>query len=85
VRIANGDGRVHLSVADNGTGISVENLARIFNHGFTTRKGGHGFGRHSGTLAAKELGGALTAHSNGPGTSATFVLELPRPNSKIDA
>jgi signal transduction histidine kinase len=58
-------------------GIPQENLTRIFNHGFTTRKDGHGFGLHSGALAAKELGGSLMAHSDGPGRGAVFVLELP--------
>jgi signal transduction histidine kinase len=52
-------------------------LTRIFQHGFTTRKEGHGFGLHSDALAAKELGGSLTAHRDGPGTGATFTLELP--------
>ena len=46
-----------LSVADNGVGIPAENLTRIFAHGFTTRKDGHGFGLHSGANAATELGG----------------------------
>jgi signal transduction histidine kinase len=64
-------------VADNGIGIPAENLTRIFNHGFTTRKNGHGFGLHSGALAAKEMGGALAVHSDGPGCGATFTLELP--------
>jgi two-component system, NtrC family, sensor kinase len=54
-----------------------ENLTRIFAHGFTTRKNGHGFGLHSGALAARELGGALRVHSEGPGHGATFTLELP--------
>jgi signal transduction histidine kinase len=77
VRVANGDGRVRISVIDNGVGIPSENLTRIFNHGFTTRKSGHGFGLHSGALAAKEMGGSLTVHSDGPGQGATFTLELP--------
>ena len=77
LRIANGDGRVKLSVNDNGVGIPPENLTRIFTHGFTTRKDGHGFGLHSGALAAKELGGALSVHSEGAGLGATFTLELP--------
>ncbi|HYG35278.1 MAG TPA: ATP-binding protein [Clostridia bacterium] len=58
-------------------GISAENLSRICEHGFTTKKDGHGFGLHSGAIAAKELGGALTVHSDGPGKGATFSLELP--------
>jgi PAS domain S-box-containing protein len=77
VRVANGENRVKISVLDNGVGIPPENMPRIFNHGFTTRKNGHGFGLHSGALAAMELGGSLSAHSDGPGKGARFTLELP--------
>ena len=56
----------------------AENLTRIFTHGFTTAKHGHGFGLHSSALAAREMGGTLTARSDGPGRGATFTLELPR-------
>jgi len=77
LRVANGDGRVKISVGDNGIGIAPENLTCIFNHGFTTRKEGHGFGLHNGAIVAKELGGSLTASSDGPGRGATFTLELP--------
>jgi C4-dicarboxylate-specific signal transduction histidine kinase len=38
---------------------------------------GHGFGLHSGALAAQELGGSLRVTSDGPGLGATFILELP--------
>ncbi|PWT87057.1 MAG: hypothetical protein C5B58_00375, partial [Acidobacteria bacterium] len=68
---------VSISVSDNGIGIPQENLTRIFSHGFTTKKGGHGFGLHSGALAARELGGALTVQSAGLNQGATFTLELP--------
>ena len=68
---------VSVAVRDNGIGIPAENLVRIFSHGFTTRKGGHGFGLHSGAIAAKELGGTLTVASAGSGQGATFTLELP--------
>ncbi|WP_052659156.1 ATP-binding protein [Pseudomonas sp. LFM046] len=77
IRLTSGDGQVRVLVADNGIGITAENLTRIFNHGFTTRKDGHGFGLHSGALAAKELGGSLRVDSDGPGLGATFTLELP--------
>jgi two-component system, NtrC family, sensor kinase len=52
-------------------------LTRIFSHGFTTRADGHGFGLHSGALAAREMGGTLAVHRDGPGQGATFALELP--------
>ena len=54
-----------------------EDLSKIFGHGFTTRHGGHGFGLHSPANAARALGGYLAAHSDGPGSGATFTLELP--------
>ena len=73
----NGDNRVKVIVRDNGTGIPPENIKRIFSHGFTTRKGGHGFGLHSGANAAKEMGGLLKVESAGRGQGATFTLELP--------
>ncbi|ALI10115.1 MULTISPECIES: DAHL domain-containing protein [Pseudomonas] len=69
--------QLSLSVKDRGEGISPENLARIFNHGFTTRKDGHGFGLHSCALAAVEMNGRLHVHSDGPGQGALFTLEIP--------
>lgn len=74
---ANGDARVKVAITDNGIGIAPENVARIFAHGFTTKRNGHGFGLHSAALAAKEMGGSLSAESPGLGLGATFVLELP--------
>ncbi len=69
--------RIKIEVADNGVGIPQENLTRIFSFGFIARKNGHGFGLHSGALAAKEMGGCLSAQSEGAGKGTTFVLELP--------
>lgn len=77
VRVAAADHRLKISVSDNGVGIAPENLTRIFSLGFTTRAEGHGFGLHSGALAAREVGGTLASQSPGPGLGATFVLELP--------
>src|SRR5438105_15038127 len=68
---------IQIVVSDNGIGISPENLTRIFAHGFTTREGGHGFGLHSGAIAARSMGGAITVASTGIGQGATFTLELP--------
>ena len=68
---------VDIMVADNGIGISPENLTRIFAHGFTTREDGHGFGLHSGANAARSIGGSLNVQSAGTGKGATFTLKLP--------
>jgi PAS domain S-box-containing protein len=67
----------YIVMQDRGCGIPRENLTRIFNHGFTTKPEGHGFGLHGAANAAKEVGGALTGASDGPGTGATFTLKLP--------
>lgn len=72
-----GADRVRVEVADNGCGISEEHQRRIFEHGFTTKPDGHGFGLHTSSISAKQLGGSLTAHSDGPGRGAQFNLDLP--------
>jgi signal transduction histidine kinase len=68
---------VHIQVVDSGKGFSQEIRKRLFTHGFTTRKEGHGFGLHSSALAAQVLGGRLLLESEGPGKGATATLELP--------
>jgi signal transduction histidine kinase len=73
----NGNSRLKVSVSDNGIGIAPENFPKVFSYGFTTRRTGHGFGLHSGVNTAREMGGELTAHSDGAGKGATFVLEIP--------
>jgi PAS domain S-box-containing protein len=77
LRISKQDPWIRIAIVDNGVGIPAENLTRIFNHGFTTRKEGHGFALHSGAIAATELGGSLTAQSDGWGHGAVFTLNLP--------
>jgi len=77
VRARREDGQVLIQVVDNGVGIPGENLDRIFNHGFTTKNDGHGFGLHSCANAAKEIGGWISVQSDGPGQGATFTLGLP--------
>jgi two-component system NtrC family sensor kinase len=80
-----GPDRVRVAVIDNGVGIQPENLTRIFSHGFTTRKDGHGFGLHSAANLAREMGGSLTVSSQGAGQGATFTLELPLKTSRQSA
>lgn len=71
------EGIVRIEVVDNGIGIPAENLSRIFTHGFTTKKKGHGFGLHASANAATEMGARLSGHSEGPGRGALFRLDVP--------
>ncbi|MBC8353319.1 MAG: HAMP domain-containing protein [Planctomycetes bacterium] len=77
LRLGIQDDFARVEIADNGPGIDIEKLNQVFAYGFTTKPDGHGFGLHSSANAAKEMGGALTAHSDGPGCGATFFLDLP--------
>ena len=70
-------GQLRIGVEDNGPGIPPEVLARLFTHGFTTKKTGHGFGLHASFIAAREMGGSLNVHSEGRGRGASFTLVLP--------
>lgn len=76
VSIVDGE-TLQISVRDEGEGITAQNMSRIFVHGFTTRKEGHGFGLHSCALAAIEMNGRLNAYSDGPERGAVFVLQIP--------
>jgi predicted ATPase/signal transduction histidine kinase/tRNA A-37 threonylcarbamoyl transferase component Bud32 len=77
VRMQVVDNRVRIQVVDDGMGITPETQERLFTHGFTTRRDGHGFGLHSSALAAQMLGGRLTLESEGPGKGAVATLEFP--------
>lgn len=69
--------RFRIEVSDNGSGISQEDMSRIFSSGFTTKEDGHGFGLHYCSNAIRELGGYLDVTSDGPNTGATFAIDLP--------
>jgi signal transduction histidine kinase len=78
ISIKSGDNdMVSIILADNGIGMSKATIERLFSYGFTTKKDGHGFGLHSGMNAAREMGGSLTARSDGPGFGSSFQLDLP--------
>jgi signal transduction histidine kinase len=68
---------IEISICDNGVGIPAENLRKIFQHGFTTRSDGHGFGLHGSAIAATQMQGSLTVNSEGVDKGATFILRMP--------
>lgn len=71
------DHTLRFDVIDNGIGMSDETLNRLFSYGFTTKENGHGLGLHASALAAREMGGTLSAQSDGIYLGSTFSLSLP--------
>jgi len=69
---------VKISIADDGPGISRENLSRIFNPFFTTKEAGKGTGLGLSIChgVVSEHGGQIYARSQ-PGKGATIIVELP--------
>ena len=74
-----------IEIEDNGVGIAQDDLTKIFSHGFTTKRNGHGFGLHSCANTIQEMGGNLTVKSDGLGLGATFTITIPftEPSSEI--
>jgi signal transduction histidine kinase len=69
-------GGVALSVADNGPGISAEDLPRIFDAGFSTHAGGSGLGLAVCRRIVEQHGGTISAASDCD-TGTTFTLRFP--------
>ena len=66
-------------VADQGAGVSPEDLERIFEPFFTTKQGeGSGLGLSAALRIAAKHGGTIEADSAGPGGGARFTLQIPR-------
>lgn len=68
------DGRIQLDIDDTGIGIDETTYRGLFQHGFTTKKDGHGYGLHYCARVMKELKGEVRVHSDGYGAGATVTL-----------
>jgi signal transduction histidine kinase len=71
-----------VEVSDNGRGISEEDLTRIFNPFFTTRKGGTGLGLPAVRRIARAHGGRVDVSSS-PGKGSTFSIHLPLVDERL--
>ena len=71
------DHTLRIDFTDNGIGMTEATLNGLFSYGFTTKENGHGLGLHASAVAAHEMGGTLTAHSDGMYLGSTFSLTLP--------
>lgn len=71
---------VEVSVSDDGDGIPREELPHVFDRfyrGTTTGRAGTGIGLAIARSIVDAHGGAITAHSDGPGSGATMTVRIP--------
>jgi GAF domain-containing protein len=78
----NAEYRCVIQISDTGTGISSDNLQKIFNFLYST-KGSSGFGLWSAEKKAQANGGSLKVDSR-PGEGSTFTLTLPRADQRLE-
>ncbi len=73
--------QVELSVRDSGVGFSAADGARLFQKFSSRHKGAGNSGTGLGLFIVRKLmqlaGGSVSAHSDGPGRGASFVLSWP--------
>ena len=76
--IEEGSGLVEIEIADNGKGIPFRDQKKIFNAGFSTRRGGWGLGL---TLSKRIIDeyhdGSIRLKASSPGKGTTFIIVLP--------
>ncbi|MBF0357640.1 MAG: response regulator [Magnetococcales bacterium] len=75
-RVLDGDS-LEIQVKDNGCGIPKENLTKIFNHGYSTKQRGTGFGLHSVSNFIQSENGSIQALSRGTGQGTEIVIRFP--------
>ena len=75
---------IQISIKDTGTGISKENISKIFDPYFTTKKTGHGLGLAACFTIIKNHKGHIDVHSE-LGVGTEFSIYLPRTQKKYDA
>jgi signal transduction histidine kinase len=76
LRLRRSDERWRIDVSDRGPGVAPENLARVFEPFFTSRRGGSGLGLAISRNVIEGLGGTIGMQSE-PGKGATVTVVLP--------
>jgi signal transduction histidine kinase len=76
VRTRRDNGHVNVTIRDRGVGIAPEDMARIFDPYFTTRRAGTGLGLPIAKNIIEGLGGALSISSK-PGEGTEISIDLP--------
>ncbi len=82
VRSRSDDEFVYLQIGDSGSGIEGQNLSKVFEPYYTTKKGGHGLGMMIVHRIMSEHGGLVGIDSR-MGTGTVVTLQLPRRHRRI--
>jgi two-component system sensor histidine kinase VicK len=91
VRVIDGPEYVRVQVTDTGTGIRPEDMSKLFlkfgrldfSYQTVAENGGTGLGLYICKMYAEAMGGRVGVHSDGPGTGATFWVDLPKKEGAI--
>jgi signal transduction histidine kinase len=79
VNLSNQNGEIWIDVIDTGKGISRQNLSKVFNPGFTTKKRGWGLGLSLSKRIIEQFHkGRLFVKQSEPGKGTTFRIVLPK-------
>jgi len=79
VHLQNQNGETWIDVTDTGKGISRQNIAKVFNPGFTTKKRGWGLGLSLSKRIIEQFHkGRLFVKQSEPGKGTTFRIVLPK-------
>lgn len=82
---SNGDGRLNITITDNGIGVPTSMQEKIFEPFFTTKQRGTGLGLAIVARRVRELGGTITLASPVVDEQGTkFVVAMPTPVSSFE-
>jgi signal transduction histidine kinase len=75
--------QVHISIIDNGSGITEEHIHSIFDYYYTTKDKGMGLGLPISYMIVKDHGGDIKVTSE-KGNGTRFVINLPLKQSEAE-
>ncbi len=77
IRARQADHRVEITITDCGPGIPCDDLARIFEPGFSTKPARSGLGLHIAESIVKQNGGSISAANRVGASGAVFKILAP--------
>lgn len=75
---------LYIDITDNGIGLALEDMNKIFAAGFTTKKHGNGLGLHSSANFVISAGGRIQPFSEGKGKGTTIRIMLQHTSNQAD-